>query len=460
MDTALVLAGVVIFIQQRKQPRPFRHSSKRKRMKGALLSLFVWVGVPMLSLGPSADANADAPPPAALRDVLEIAKQRNPEIAAAQKRWESARAQISVARSIPDLEFGVEYEGINQNTFDFGSAMETWYRVGQTIPFPSKLVYKGRAASFAAQREEAAYRTAERDVFARVKESYYALMFADRSVQISKENVEILRKFTRIAASRYGVGKTSQSDVLRAQVELSKANNMVVTLEQELQTVQARLNALLDRKPNDPFGPLEEPRVLPLNKTYAEMESIALKERPEIRGAQRELEKMQAEVGAMKSEFLPDLQIEYGWRDYGGSLQAQNDSSVLFKLNVPLWFWRQKSQVSSAQSERQRAAEMLRGAQAATRSEIQEFFVHVDTARRLVELYLTTLLPQAEQSLRVAEAAYQSDRVDFLNLLDSDRTLIDFRLEYYRYLAEYGRGTAHLERVLGVDSDEFTGGRP
>jgi outer membrane protein TolC len=75
-----------------------------------------------------------------------------------------------------------------------------------------------------------------------------------------------------------------------------------------------------------------------------------------------------------------------------------------------------------------------------------------------VELYRTTLLPQAEQSLRVAEAAYQSDRIDFLNLLDSDRTLVDFRLEYFRNLAEYGKNVAHLERALGVDLAEIPGG--
>ncbi|MFH1017755.1 MAG: TolC family protein [Pseudomonadota bacterium] len=423
-----------------------------------ILALSGWCALFPLSM---VWADATNSPPATLNEVLALAKVRNPEIASAERAWSAARARISVARGIPDLEFGVEYEGINRNTFNFGSAMDTWYRVGQTIPFPSKLFYKSRAASFAARTQEEAYHTVERDVLARVKESYYALMFANRSVQISKENVEILLKFARIAANRYAVGKASQSDVLRAQVELSKANNLLITGEQELLSVQSRLNSLLDRKPPEPFGELEEPVVFPVSKTYEQWEAIALEKRPEIRGARHEVEKTTAEVGAMKSEYLPDLTIEYGWRNYGEKVQPQpqNDSSVLFKLNVPLWFWRQRGQVSAARGEQQRANETLRSTQATTRSDVREFMVHVDTAQRLVELYRTTLLPQAEQSLRVAEAAYQSDRIDFLNLLDSDRTLVEFRLEYFRNLAEYGKNTAHLERVLGVDLAEVRGGK-
>lgn len=392
--------------------------------------------------------------PQSLAEVLELAKSRNPDTAAARKSWEAARAQILVSKSLPDPEFGLGYWGINSTTLNLGSAKERWYDISQTFPFPSKLHYRGKAASFEAGRQEALFRATEREILARVKEAYYMLLLADRSVEISKENVEILQKFARIAANKYGVGKTSQSDVLRAQVELSKANNRVVTAEQERETAQARLNALLDRRAEEPFGVLEEPTVAGSDLSYEELEKIALKERPEVQAVNQEVFRVQAQVSEAKAEYWPDLAVQYSWRTLE---EGPSDSTVMFKVNVPLWFWKQKSQVDSLKSERGWADATLRSAVASTRSDVKEFLVHVQTARRLVELYRTTLLPQVEQSLRVAEAAYQSDRIDFLNLLDSDRALIDVRLEYYRSLAQYGSGMAHLERVLGVDLSSVKG---
>ena len=77
------------------------------------------------------------------------------------------------------------------------------------------------------------------------------------------------------------------------------------------------------------------------------------------------------------------------------------------------------------------------------------------TAERFIELYRTSVLPPAEQSLKVTESSYRADREDFLNLLDSVRTLLDFRLEYYKYIAQYHQNLSTLEKISGV---ELTGG--
>ena len=140
--------------------------------------------------------------------------------------------------------------------------------------------------------------------------------------------------------------------------------------------------------------------------------------------------------------------VQYSWRRVEGQ---RMDAIAMFKLNIPLWFWRQRSIVQSVASGKEHADAMLRSVKAAARYEVKTYLVHVETSRRLVDLYRTTVLPQAEQSLKVAEAAYQSDRIGFLELLDSQRALVDFELEYYEYIKEYGTNLSALERVVGVD---------
>jgi outer membrane protein TolC len=79
--------------------------------------------------------------------------------------------------------------------------------------------------------------------------------------------------------------------------------------------------------------------------------------------------------------------------------------------------------------------------------------VKVHAAYRLIELYRTSVLPQAEQALIVSEAGYQANTVTFMELLDTARAMFDFRLEYYQYLYQYAAATAQLEQLVGVNLD-------
>lgn len=397
---------------------------------------------------PATYAQGSAAALTTLAQVLDLAKEHNPDILAARKNWEAAQARVLAVKTLPDPQVGVEYWGFPRSSLNAGSASEKWYDVSQTFPFPGKLRLRGKAAAHAARREEELYLAAVRDVLAKVKEAYYDLLLADRATQIFTENTELMRKFAKITEAKYAVSKAPQSDVLRSQVELSKMINMLVTISQERETALARLNAVLDRHPEDSLGAPQEPPSIPFDYSFSDLERMALESRPEIHAASHHVDHMKAELAVSKADYLPDTMIQYTWRTMEG---RRPDAVAMFKLNIPLWFWRQGSVVKSVKRGKEHADAMLRSARTMTRYEVKEFLVHVQTSRRLIELYKTTVIPQAEQLLRVTEAGYQSDRAGFLELLDSERALIEFKLEYYKSLSQYGTNLAHLERVVGTD---------
>lgn len=85
---------------------------------------------------------------------------------------------------------------------------------------------------------------------------------------------------------------------------------------------------------------------------------------------------------------------------------------------------------------------------------VKDLMVKVQTAERLIELYRTSVIPQAEQALKVSETAYQSDKLNFLDLIDVQRNLLQFRLEHYQHLADYVQWTAELERIVGREIND------
>jgi outer membrane protein TolC len=418
--------------------------------RGAFVRAGVLIAAAAALAGPAARLRADETPGAlSLSGAVDLARRANPDILAARQEWLMSQAQVRMDATWPDPEIGIEFWGFPRSSLNLGAAPETWYDVAQKIPFPGKLTLRQRAAQHAARREEGRYHAAESDVVAAVKEAYHELLYADRAVRIYEESADVMRRFARIVESKYAIGKTAQSDVLRAQVELSKMQNMALNAAQERETAQARLNSLLNRRPGEPIAPTDLPSRRPLRYSEDELEALALDHRPEVHAAAHHVNHMRAALAAAHADYLPDTTVQFTRRTIDGQ---PSDNIAMFRMNLPfIWFWRQGAVVKSTRLEMAHAEAMLTSASNQTRYDVKEYLTHVETSLRLVQLYETTVLPQAAQALRVSETAYQSDRLGFLDLLDSERASIQFQLEYQRALADYGRNLAHLERVVGID---------
>ncbi|MBI5882076.1 MAG: TolC family protein [Elusimicrobia bacterium] len=381
-----------------------------------------------------------------LQAVLEAVRRENPEILAARKRWEASR-QRAVQAATPDkprLDLERMYAPSGKNAVS--EADEQAVTVTQEVPFPTTLYLRHGAAVKDAGMKEQSYKAKLLDAAARAKTAYAGLFLAGRGLAVFEENIGIMRRFARVAESKVAAGKGSQADALKAQVELTRMLNMRVALEADLESSKAGLNALMGRDARAPLGEPEEPSSVLPPESAQDLESAALSGRPEVREASLAYDRAGDSLSLARSEFLPDFMLQY--RRRSDPMRGRTHDAVL-GLSLPLWFWKPAAMVREARSEREMAQAELQAARVATRADVQSAWSKAQASKRLLEAYRTTLLPQAESSLRVAEAGYQADKTGFLDLLDSQRSLLNFKLEYYQYAAEYESRVAELVRVVG-----------
>jgi outer membrane protein TolC len=381
-----------------------------------------------------------------LKQVLDLAERVNPEILAARKRWEAVSKRLiqAVTPEKPRLDIEKMYTPSGKNILS--EAEERSVAISQEIPFPSTLYLRRAFADKEADMAEQAYRAKLREVLARVRSTYSMLYLAQRSLEIFNENIELMRRFSKVAESKYTAGHASQSDALKAQVELTKMLNMNVILIQDKESAQATLNALLSRPARAPLAEAAEPSSTKLTETIENLENSALTDRPELREAKLGTERAGKALALARSEFLPDFMLQYRRRS-DPMRGITQDGIVGFSL--PLWFWKPAAMVAEAKAEREMYEAELEAMRLATLSDLRSAFVRVQTAQRLAEIYRTSVLPQGEAALKVAEAGYQAEKSSFLDLLDAQRSLLTFRLEYYQYLAESQTRLAELERAVG-----------
>lgn len=121
------------------------HDMKGVIMRGHFIFLVIFF-IPLIS---SDIANA-----LNLEEVVEEAMENNPEILAAQERWKAASAMIPQVRWWSNPQIGIGFGELLGENYSPGDARMRMYSISQMIPFPGKLMLKGRTVGKDAQRAE------------------------------------------------------------------------------------------------------------------------------------------------------------------------------------------------------------------------------------------------------------------------------------------------------------------
>jgi outer membrane protein TolC len=387
-----------------------------------------------------------------LNSLIGEALKNNPQIKAAQYRHEAARARVRLLRSLADPKIEYEYDKItaDMDALMTGrtSPMRT-FAVSQEVPFPTKLFFRRQSAQKEASSFEQEYKETERKVVKEVKEAFFQLFLSHKKIAVTKENLELLDGFIKIANAKYSVGKAKQQDVLRAQVEYSKLSNQLVLLQQEQKIAQAMLNALLDRPADQVLGTPEEKKDKDLEIEEAKILQLAKDNRPELKSFKEMVEKTKIDYSLAKQEYLPDLMFKYRREERNGQPGAW---SGMVGMTLPLWFWeKQNSFVKEARANREEAQAEYKATQNMVLFETRSAYARFEAAKKLVKIYETGVLPQIQAALDTARLGYGADKIDFLELLDTMRSLREFELEYFESLANLEISLADLEQAVGVD---------
>jgi outer membrane protein TolC len=387
-----------------------------------------------------------------LPDLILEVLARNPELVAARKQWEAATTRIAQARSLDDPTLSVQLWNVPQ-TVNVTQAQNSIFGLSQNFPFPGKLALKGDVASRSAEMTEQAVRAKERELVARLKQTYYDLFLTHTAIQIHHEQVELLRQFVEITNAKFRAGKGSQADVLKAQVELSLLHQQLPVLDQRYETAEAMLNTLLDRDPASPLGTPQEPSQLPLDKTLDDLHRLALHDRPELKAAELAVQRNEQSRALAQRQYYPDFNVAV---QRFQNFQANDGFGAYVAMSLPFAFWT-KPKYDAGVQEAAAAVSAARAQQHTlenlTRFQINDLLAKLRATDQVATLYRTTILPQAGQSLEAALAGYRAGKAGFLDLIEAQRAWRGFQLEYFKALVDRQHRLAELEQVVGVDLD-------
>lgn len=381
----------------------------------------------------------------------------NPEIRADEAELEIYRQQVRQAGVLDDPTLTFRLQSLLLRaplSFDRNGTSAKAIGVSQKLPFFGKRALARRAAE--QQAEAAGWQVAERrlELAGMVRELWPQLLLVDQSILIVEENIAALDDLARLGESRYGAGKGGADQVIGAQLERSRMEELRISLKQQRRSLTAGLNALRLQPATTPIIPESKLELQIPELDPAALEELAFSHRPRLQAlkVRREVERTRQQQA--QREFFPDftLSVEYLQKEDTPADPAGYDMyNAGISFNLPLQRQRRHAMEAEAAAARRRAAAQEEALRSRIRLGIADGLARLKSARRRAELYAQGLIPQAEHALAAALATYRAGRGQLRTVLDNQTVLFNFQRRHLEAVAEHQVELARLGTLIAYD---------
>jgi cobalt-zinc-cadmium efflux system outer membrane protein len=386
-------------------------------------------------------------PPLTLNGVVGLYIEHNLELQAARYRLERTRADQIAARLRPNP--GLTITGDNLRVSGpviAGGLYELGATYSETLELGGKRAARERVADAAVSVAEARFADAIRQGVAEVKRLYFEAVLARRSIEVATENRETFEQLVRLNLARFQEGAIPEADLIKVRLERIKFDSAVRQAELSLRRAMIRLAENLE----DPEVTKQNVALemdLPLIEPDLEsLHEIALRTRPDVQAAEREIEASKERIALEQARSHPDLTPFFGYK------RLANDNTLTAGITMPLKIRdRNQAGIARAQADQKAAAALLDVARSHTIAEVDAAFEAFRTAREQVETFRNELLNQADESRSIALAAYEEGATPLLSVLEAQRTRAEVRQQYFKTLFDYQASLSELELAVGKD---------
>jgi cobalt-zinc-cadmium efflux system outer membrane protein len=395
------------------------------------------VDVVMVDPVTSNEAIADG---ATLEELLSLAFANNPaikELAATTQIAAGYRTQVGLYAN-PML----GYQG--QQLADAGTDQHLLFVQQQIITGDKRAL--NRAVLNEAVRAQVQELEAQKlRVATDIKTAYYDSLRIQEQLASIDQFFELLKQGVNAAEKRMQAGEGSKIDLLQTQVQVKQ---LELDRRQLSASLSARLREIvaLAGMPNIQLQAVagELPK-LPANQDWKAVEDGLVATSPEYAAAQARIRQASAAIRRQESQPLPNLNVQFG-----AGVDNSTDSGMMnVQVGAPIpVFNKNQGNIAAARAEYCRAVQEAQRIDNAIRARLAIASGDYARAAEAVDMYLSELLPAAQETLDLAEGAYRAGEQDFIQLLVTRRTYFDTNLAYIAARAQLATAQAQIDGYL------------
>lgn len=300
------------------------------------------------------------------------------------------------------------------------------------------------------------YQGTVRDTLLAVATAYFDVLTQQKLVAINQESLRLSKEQKDLATARKNVGEVLQTDVLKTEVTVQRAQRTLVESENALKFRRSILANILNLGIEAQFDVAEPPKFPFDNETLTSAVMRAKRQREDLQTSSLAVEKQKAARDEVNARYLPSLSADAGLsRDYShssGDGNQENNFQVGISFNIPLFTGGEKSlNLKKSDLEISQASLELQKVEKAVAENVEEAWLQVRTLRQNVE-GLKVEVAAAEENYKLLQNQYRAGEVKNLdvvqaltdlNISRTDLTVQTYQLELA--LRDLARRTSSFE---------------
>jgi outer membrane protein TolC len=391
--------------------------------------------------------------PLTLAEAEDLVRDGEPGQLALLAQAEAMQERAIAAGSLPDpvLRVGLANYPISGGSFSTEGMTQAQLGLRQSFPRARAQGTEKMRAQAEVFNQGAGARS--RDVLAAVRIAWLDAFYAQRAWELMSESRPFFADLVTITRSMYAVGRKSQYDVLRAELELSRLDDRLLKTNLAKSEAQAELSRWLGQDAYRPVA-MKLPgwgKLLPLEDLRA-----GLAMHPSIAAAKAGVAAQQAAVSIAEEQKKPGwaLDVGYGYRDGFLPDGTPRSDFVSLSVSVDLPFFgknRQDRRLTAALGDRSAARQSQVEVTARLRSALDAEFARWNDLSQRLTLYETQILEQSKGQVQAALLAYQSDNGDFSDVMRGYIDDLNARLEHIRLQVQRSQSYAKLANLGGLE---------
>jgi cobalt-zinc-cadmium efflux system outer membrane protein len=426
-------------------------------MAASALAILLAVTVAGQSAAPTASQNQPPAPPAvqvSLDRAIELALQHNHSLLATRTTIDQSRAEEVTAnlRPNPVLSWDAQFLPV------FSPSTFSADYLNQSAQFDLGLSYliergKKRQRRLGAARDQTAVTVAsvsdnERTLTAAVAQQFIGALLANANLELAQQDLSSYQDTMQISEARFQAGNISEGDLLKIQLQL-------LQFQMDLNAARlARVQALAALRQLTGFESVPENYDVDgeltrqdIHVNLDDLKMMALRSRPDYRGAQLGLTAAQSQYKLAQANGKQDLTAGFSHSHVAGI----NVDSVFFNIPLPI-FDRNQGEITRTDLAISQAQETQTAALEGVMTDVTSAYENLHTNDEVVNLYTSGYLKQAEDSRDIAQYAYQRGAASLLDYLDAERSYRATELAYRQALAVRMLAIEQLRQAVGTRS--------
>jgi len=312
------------------------------------------------------------------------------------------------------------------------------------------------AADARIQASEAVRRGLLLSVLAEVATNYFEARGLQRQLEVTEQDIGLLREVEEIARAQSELGVTTELDLTRAVGERETFEAKLPNLQAEIAARIYRISVLTSQSPEFHARAMQQSRPLPmpLDLVPVGLRSDILKRRPDVQQAERDLAAATAGIGVARADLFPNFSLTgsvgssarvFGdlftpatlTRSIGGALgwPVFAGGSIMAGVDVA-----EADAKAALASYEQSVLLALEDGEAS----LMRYGKQWQTLKRLRSAEATR-----QQVFEIARLRYEAGEENFLVILDAERALIATRNDIISTETAILTGLAQLYKALG-----------